>query len=129
MRSLTALLYLNSRKGSYCSPGLRPFNEFLSLRVNWSRREKTCLPGFRQREFQTSLLSYRDKLENRNFNCSKFTYNTTKNGITKALIRLGGTAGWSAPVLFANPRRQVFSHRGPNVKLEFETTKFYCQTK
>ena len=25
-----------------------------------------------------------------------------------ALIRLRGCAGWSAPLLFANPRRQVF---------------------
>ena len=33
--------------------------------------------------------------------------------ITKALIRLRGCAGWSAPVMFANPRRQVFSRRGP----------------
>ena len=33
--------------------------------------------------------------------------------ITKALIRLSGCAGWSAPVLFANPRRQVFSRFGP----------------
>ena len=32
----------------------------------------------------------------------------------KALIRLHGCAGWSAPVLFANPRRKVFSRRGPN---------------
>ena len=31
--------------------------------------------------------------------------------ITKALIRLRGCAGWSAPLLFANPRRQVFSRR------------------
>ena len=30
------------------------------------RREKTCLWGFRQSEFQTSLLSYRDYLENGN---------------------------------------------------------------
>ena len=37
----------------------------------------------------------------------------SKKRITKALIRLHGCAGWSAPVLFANPRRQVFSHRGP----------------
>ena len=35
--------------------------------------------------------------------------------ITKALIRLRGCAGWSATVLFANPRRQVFSRRGPHV--------------
>ena len=33
--------------------------------------------------------------------------------ITKALIRLGGCAGWSTPVLFANPWRQVFSRQGP----------------
>ena len=33
--------------------------------------------------------------------------------ITEALISLRGCAGWSAPVLFANPRRQVFSRQGP----------------
>ena len=37
----------------------------------------------------------------------------SKNRITKVLIRLRGCAGWSAPVLFTNPRRQVFSRRGP----------------
>ena len=31
----------------------------------------------------------------------------------KSLIRLRGCAGWSAPVLFTNPRRQGFSRRGP----------------
>ena len=34
--------------------------------------------------------------------------------ITEVLIRLRGCAGWSAPVLFANLGRQVFSRRGPN---------------
>ena len=38
----------------------------------------------------------------------------SKTRITKALIRLHGCAGWSAPVLFANPSRQVFSRQGPN---------------
>ena len=37
----------------------------------------------------------------------------SKQRSTKALIRLRGWAGWSAPMLFANPRRQVFSHRSP----------------
>ena len=44
-----------------------------------------------------------------------------KTRITKALIRLSGCAGWSAPVLFTNPRRQVFSCHGPfklGVKVE-----------
>ena len=31
------------------------------------------------------------------------------------LIRLRRCAGWSAPLLFANPRRQVFSRQGPIV--------------
>ena len=33
--------------------------------------------------------------------------------LTKVLIRLYGCAGWSAPWLFTNSRRQVFSRRGP----------------
>ena len=39
-----------------------------------------------------------------------------KKRITKALIRLCGCAGWSAPLLFANPGRQVFSRQGPYKK-------------
>ena len=37
----------------------------------------------------------------------------SKMQITKALIRLHRCSGWSAPLLFANHRRQVFSRRGP----------------
>ena len=37
----------------------------------------------------------------------------SKTQITKVLIRLRKCAGWSAPVLFANPQREVFSRRGP----------------
>ena len=43
----------------------------------------------------------------------------SKKRITKALIRLCGCAGWSAPVLFANPRRQGFSHCGPKMPPHF----------
>ena len=59
-------------------------------------RDKTCLQGFRPSEIQTSL----DII-------------FFKKRIIKALIRLRGCPGWSAPLLFANPRRQVFSRRGP----------------
>ena len=38
------------------------------------RREKTCGRGLRKSETQTSLHSYRDWLENRNFACSKLIY-------------------------------------------------------
>ena len=40
------------------------------------RREKTCLRGVRQSQFQTSLLSYRDYLENLHFACSWSRYGT-----------------------------------------------------
>ena len=36
-----------------------------------------------------------------------------KKRTTKGLIRQSRSAGWSAPLLFATLRRQVFSHRGP----------------
>ena len=47
------------------------------------RREKTCLRGFRQSELQTSLLSYTVYLENYNFTCSKFTYDSFQNANNK----------------------------------------------
>ena len=37
----------------------------------------------------------------------------SKKRIIKALISLRGRAGWVAPLLFANPERQIFSRRGP----------------
>ena len=42
--------------------------------------------------------------------------------ITKVLIRLRGCAGWLAPFLFAHPREQVFSRRGPIIKKKIPAT-------
>ena len=44
----------------------------------------------------------------------------SKKRITKVLIRLPGCPGWSAPVLFANPGRQVFSSGGPYKNLQIQ---------
>ena len=44
----------------------------------------------------------------------------SNKGITKALTSLRRCAGWSAPLLFTNSRRQVFSRRGPYV-IELES--------
>ena len=101
---------------------------FSELSVVWTviigpRREKTGLRDFRRSEFQTSLLSYRDYLENWNITCSKFIYDTLKKRITKALIRLRGCAAWSAPVLFANPRR--FS--GAEARMEVDIKVYNSQ--
>ena len=60
------------------------------------QREITCLRGFQPSHTQTSMLSYKlVYLEHWDMIISsKWT--------TKALIRLRGCAGWSAPLLFAN---------------------------
>ena len=76
-------------------------------------RKKNCLRGFRQSEFQTSLLSYRDlSLKFEISHAASLHIILSKKQRTKALIRLPRCGGWSAPVLFTNPRRQVFSRRG-----------------
>ena len=43
-------------------------------RYNWASSRENLSSGFQQSEFQTSLLSHRDYLENWNFTCAKFTY-------------------------------------------------------
>ena len=47
------------------------------------RREKTCLRGFRQSEFLTSLLGYSEMLENGKFACSSFRYDTFQQANNK----------------------------------------------
>ena len=42
--------------------------------------------------------------------------------MTKAQIRLYGCAGWSAPLLFTNHRRQIFSHQGPYYPSKYNGT-------
>ena len=71
-----------------------------------STRYKTCLQVFRKSETQTRLLSYWDKLDICNFACSKFRYDTLYKANNKGADQPG-------PLLFTNPRRHVFSSRGP----------------
>ena len=40
----------------------------------------------------------------------------------KSADQLRGCTGWSAPLLFATPRRQVFSRRGPLIHLSYKCT-------
>ena len=39
------------------------------------------------------------------------------------LISLHRCTGWSAPLLFANPQRQVFLHQGPIVQVHSNVTQ------
>ena len=41
------------------------------------------------------------------------------------LIRLRECAGWSAPLLFANLRRQVFLLRGPNEEVKYQRRNWH----
>ena len=56
----------------------------------------------------------------------------SKMRLTKGLIKLRRCAGWSAPVLFANLRRQVFSRQGPYYRMisEFNSSELEgCTSK
>ena len=53
----------------------------------------------------------------------------SKRRTTKALIRLRACTGWSAPVLFANPQRQVFSRQGPLYMHLFWSVVYSCINK
>ena len=75
----------------------------------WAMSRENLSSGFLKNEIQTSLLSYRDYVEI----VVSLDMILSKKRITKALIRLRGCAGWSAPLLIANRQRQVFSRRGP----------------
>ena len=79
------------------------------------RREKTGLWGFRQCEFQTSFLSYRDQLDSLHMILSKQRINNVMIGLR------GCDTGGSAPVLFAN-LDHVFSRRGRIVYVHLLTS-------
>ena len=63
--------------------GVTQKKSFFGIKYIRLRSEKTCIRGFRQSEIQTSLLSYRDQLENWNFTCSKFMYDTFQKANNK----------------------------------------------
>ena len=81
---------------------------FICTKILGPRREKTCLWDFQQNEIQTSLLSYRAYLENEISLEASLDMVLSKTRLTKALIRLRRCAGWSAPVLFANPEDRFY---------------------
>ena len=54
------LLYKIDLKSFFAMPFLHQNDTRMVFRPNGPRREKTCLRGVRQSEFQNSLLSYRD---------------------------------------------------------------------
>ena len=70
-------------KSPICSSAHAPVKAILTTAINGPRREKTCLRGNRHSEIQTSLPSYRDALENRNFTRGKFTYETYQKANNK----------------------------------------------
>ena len=71
-------------------------------------REKTCLQVFRQREFQTGLLSCRAYLENRNFTCNKFTYKTFKKANNKGTDQTAWTSRLVCACVVRKPPKTGF---------------------
>ena len=72
------------------------------------RPEKACLQGFRQNKLQTSLLSYRDKLEHCNFTCSKYTYNTFQKENNKGADQTAGKRRLVCACVVRKPPKTVF---------------------
>ena len=71
------------------------YNETTWTPLNEPHHKKTCLQGFRSGK--TGLCSWWDWIGFWNF-----CYILSRQQTRKALIRLRGCAGWSAPLLFAN---------------------------
>ena len=96
-------------------------------RLYGPRRDKTCLRGFRKSETQTSLINYRDWLQNIFFACSKFKYDTfkyvnIKGADQSARMRMRRLV---CAFVVRQPRRQVFSRRSPYLLRDFKNAPFY----
>ena len=79
--------------------------QVILLFINGLQREKTCLWIFWPCHTLAMLFSYRVLLENRNCTCSKFRYDTFQYANNEGFDQT--CAGWSAPLLFANPEDWV----------------------
>ena len=79
------------------------------------RREKTCLRGFRQSEFQTSLTNYRDQLENKNFTCSKIIYDTFQKANNKDADQTARMRRLVCACVVRKPPKTGFLASGPKL--------------
>ena len=78
-----------------------------------SSRENLSSRGFRQSEFHTSLLSYIDYLENWNFTCSKFSYDTFQKANNKGADQTAWMCRLVCTCVVRKPPRKP--RRGPFV--------------
>ena len=67
------------------------------------RREKTCLRGSNKARLKPVSSATETGLNIENLLVASLDLIISNKRITKALIRLRGCAGWSAPLLLANP--------------------------
>ena len=90
-------------------------------------REKTCLRGFRQREIQTILLSYRDQLESLNFACSTFGYDTFQNAKNKGADQTARMRRLVCAFVVRKPPKTGFLATRPNYNVASRTQAGGCQ--
>ena len=90
------------------------FSYFLT-KTYGPRCKKTCLWGFRQSEFQTSLLSFWNWNYTCTCTCSKFTYHTFQKVNNEGADQTAPMWGLVFAFVVWKPRRQVFSRRGPYI--------------
>ena len=66
---------------------------------------------------QTRLLRYRDELENLNFTCSMFRYDTLQLVNNISADQTAEMCNLFCAFVIHKPRRPVFSHQGSNVNV------------
>ena len=98
---------------SDCDGTNRSINSF-SIGMIWDSTRENLSSGFSDKAIFKSVFSVTETSKKIEVSpVASLDIILSNMRITKALIRLRGCAGWSAPVLFAKPRRQVLSRRGP----------------
>ena len=100
----------------------------LYLASIWASLRDNLSLGFPKRSYpnQPAQLQRLPRKKNGNFASIKFDMILSNKHITKALIRLRGCAGWSAPLLFTNHQRPVFLRRGPFIVLKSLSAFYIC---
>ena len=79
----------------------------------WAAKQETCFRVSDKVRFKLACSATETSYKIENLLEESLYMILSKLQITKALIRLGECTGWSAPLLFTNHRRQVFSCRCP----------------
>ena len=94
------------------------------------RRDKTCLRFSDKAIFKPICSTTETSYKIENWLVTSLYMILSNKRISQVLIGLCECTGWSAPLLFTNQRRQVFSHQGPcprNYPISFKVNAIFFE--